>query len=86
MVCHRGASLISKTWLTNLLANSLLAERKGGLTSTCQKSSRGHRSPAEFVKRFHQETVQISDLEDEVAYTSFLNGLKSSRFKFSLME
>jgi len=28
----------------------------------------------------------IPDLEDGVAYTSFLNGLKSGRFKFSLAE
>jgi len=40
----------------------------------------------EFVKRFHQEAVLISDLEDRVANTSFLNGLKSGRFKFSLSE
>ena len=34
-------------------------------------------SPADFVKRFHQEAVLILDLENRVAYTSFLNGLKS---------
>ena len=28
----------------------------------------------------------IPDLEDEVAYTSFFNGLKSERFKFSLTQ
>jgi len=28
----------------------------------------------------------IPDLEDEVAYISFLNGLRSERFKFSLAE
>lgn len=28
----------------------------------------------------------IPDLEDGVAYTSFLNGLKSGQFKFSLVE
>ena len=28
----------------------------------------------------------IPDLEDGVAYTSFLNGLKNGRFKFSLVE
>ena len=28
----------------------------------------------------------IPDMEDEVAYTSFLNGLKSGRFKFSSAE
>ena len=43
-------------------------------------------SLAEFVKSFHQEVVLISDLEDGVAYTSFLNGLKSGHFKFSLAE
>jgi len=38
------------------------------------------------VKRFHQEVVLIPNLEEGVAYTSFLNGLKSRRFKFSLAE
>jgi len=41
-------------------------------------------SLAEFVKHFHQEAMLIPDLEDGVAYTSFLNGLKSGRFKLSL--
>jgi len=43
-------------------------------------------SLAKFVKRFHQQEVLIPDLEDGVAYTSFLKGLKSGRFKFSLAE
>jgi len=43
-------------------------------------------SLTEFVKHFHQEVVLIPDLEDGVAYTSFLNGLKSGRFKLSLAE
>ena len=41
---------------------------------------------AKFVKRFYQEAVLIRDLEDGVAYTSFLNGWKSRCFKFSLAE
>ena len=45
-----------------------------------------HESLTDFVKRFHQEVVLIPDLEDEVTYTSFLNDLKSGRFKFSLAE
>jgi len=40
-------------------------------------------SLAKFVKRFHQEAVLTPDLEDGVAYTSFLNGLKSGHSKFS---
>jgi len=43
-------------------------------------------SLADFVKRFYQEEVLIPDLKDGVAYTSFLNGLKNGRFKFSLTE
>ena len=43
-------------------------------------------SVADFVKRFHQEAVVIPKLEDGVAYTSFLNRLKNSQFKFSLVE
>jgi len=37
-----------------------------------------------FVKRFHQEVALILDLKDGVAYASFLNGLRSGQFKFSL--
>ena len=39
---------------------------------------------AKFVRRFHQEAILIPDLEDEVAYMFFLNGLKNGQFKFSL--
>ena len=38
------------------------------------------------MRTFHQEVVLILDLEDGVACTSFLNGLKNGRFKFSLAE
>jgi len=38
------------------------------------------------MERFHQEAVLILDLEDGVAYTSFLNGLENRLFKFSLTE
>ena len=41
---------------------------------------------AEFMKRFREEAVQFLDLKDGVAYTSFLNGLKSGQFKFSFAE
>ena len=47
---------------------------------------RPQKSLVKFVKRFHQEVVLIPNLEDGVAYTSFLNSLKSGRFKFSLAE
>jgi len=43
-----------------------------------------HESLADVVKCFHKEAVLIPNLEDGVAYTSFLNGLKSRLFKFSL--
>jgi len=36
--------------------------------------------------RFNREAVLIPNLQDEVAYTVFLNGLLSRRFKFSLAE
>lgn len=38
------------------------------------------------MKHFHQEATLIPDLEDGVAYASFLNQLKSEQFKFSLTE
>jgi len=43
-------------------------------------------SLVEYVKRFYQEEVLMPDLEDEVAYISFFNGPRSSRFKFFLAE
>ena len=49
------------------------------------KIKRGsNESLAEFVRRFHEEAVLVLDLEDEVAYTFFLSGLKNGQFKFSL--
>ena len=44
------------------------------------------KAPTSFVKCFHQEAVLIPNLEDSVAYTSFLSGLKNGQFKFSLAE
>lgn len=38
----------------------------------------------EIVKRFHQETVLIPDLDDGVSYTSFFNELQNGWFKLSL--
>ena len=40
----------------------------------------------EYVMRFKRETVLIPDLQDGIAYTTFLNGLLPGRFKFSLGE
>ena len=39
-----------------------------------------------YVIRFNREVVLISDLQDRVAYTVFLNELLLERFKFSLAE
>ena len=41
-------------------------------------------SLAEFMKRCYQEVVLILDLDVGVAYTSFLNGLRSGCLRFSL--
>jgi len=40
----------------------------------------------EYVMRFNREAILISDLQDDVAYAAFLNGLLLGRFKFSLVE
>jgi len=40
----------------------------------------------DYVMRFHRDAILISDLKDGVAYTVFLNGLLSRRFKFSHIE
>jgi len=39
-----------------------------------------------YVRRFNHEAVLIPDLQDEIAYAAFLNGLLPGRFKFSLAE
>jgi len=74
--------------LTDKFVNQFLASHKERRTSIhLSKIKQGpQESLAEFVKRFHQEAMLIPNLEDGVAYTSFLNGLKSGRFKFSLAE
>ena len=41
-------------------------------------------SLSKFMKRFHRQAVLNSDIEDGVAYTSFLNDLTSGQLKFSL--
>jgi len=74
--------------LANKFVSQFIASWKEKRTSIhLLKIKQGQQeSLAEFVKRFHQEAVLIPELEDGVAYTSFLNGLKSRRFKFSLAE
>ena len=74
--------------LANKFVSQFIASWKEKRTSIHHsKMKQGpQESLAEFVKRFHQEAVLIPDLEDGVVYTSFLNGLKMRRFKFSLAE
>ena len=40
----------------------------------------------EYVMRFNREAVLISNLQDGIAYTTFLNGLLLGIFKFFLVE
>ena len=74
--------------LADKFVGQFIASRKERRTSIhLSKIKQGpQESLAEFVRRFHQEAVLIPELEDGVAYTFFLNGLKSGRFKFSLAE
>jgi len=77
-------SYVSKTWLIGLLSNSSPFLRRVNSIHLSKIKQRPQKSLEDFVKRFHQEAVLIFDLEDKVVYTSFLNNLKSGRFKFSL--
>jgi len=72
--------------LTDRFVSQCIASRKERQTSIhLSKIKQGtQESLAEFVKRLHQEAVLIPDLEDGMAYTSFLNSLQSGRLKFSL--
>ena len=72
--------------LNDRFVSQFIASRKQRRTSIhLSKIKQGpQESLADFIKCFHQEAVLIPDLEDRVADTSFLNGLKSGRFKFSL--
>ena len=74
--------------LSNKFVSQFIASRKERRTSILMfKIMQGpQESLAEFVKRFHQEAMLIPDLEDGVAYTSFLKGLKSGCCKFSMVE
>jgi len=40
----------------------------------------------EYLRRFNHEAGLIPDLQDGVAYRTFLNGLLPGKFKFSLAE
>ena len=72
--------------LADKFVSQFIASRKERMTSIyLSKIKQGpQESLVEFVKCFHQETVLIPDLEDGLAHTSFLNRLKSDRFKSSL--
>ena len=74
--------------LADKFVNQVIASYKERRTSFhLSKIKQGpQESLVEFVKHFHQEAVLIPDLEDRAAHTSFLNDLKSGRFKFSLAE
>jgi len=40
----------------------------------------------EYVRRFNRKAVLIPNLQDGVAYITFINGLLPGRFKFSFAE
>jgi len=74
--------------LADKFISEFIASRKDRRTSIdLLKIKQGQQeSLAEFVRCLHQEAVLILGLEHGVTYTSFLNGLKSGHFKFSLAE
>lgn len=42
---------------------------------------------AEYIKRFNEEYLKVSDLQDSVAFTALMSGLyPSSKFKLKLAE
>ena len=40
----------------------------------------------DFIKRFNSESFLIPDLQDNIAYTSLLAGLRPGKFKWGLLE
>lgn len=73
--------------MIDLSVNSSLAVRGGRTSIHLSEIKQGPQEClADFIKCLHQEAVLIPNLEDEVAYTSFLNNLKSGWFRFSLAE
>ena len=45
-----------------------------------------HESLADYIKRFNEESLKISDLQNEVAFTALILGLWPGKFKWSLAE
>uniref|UniRef100_A0A803NEB6 RNase H type-1 domain-containing protein n=1 Tax=Chenopodium quinoa TaxID=63459 RepID=A0A803NEB6_CHEQI len=48
-------------------------------------TSKGNESLKEYIKRFNTESQRIPDLQDNVAFTALLFGLKSNKMKFELV-
>ena len=38
----------------------------------------------EFVTRFNLETLEVDDVDDKVAVTAFMSGIRMHKFMFSL--
>ena len=83
-----SGSVSNFQFLANRFVSQFIASCKKMRTSIhLSKIRQGpQESLAELVKHFHQDTVFIPNLEGKVVHTSFLNGLKNGRFKFSLAE
>ncbi|XP_021744015.1 uncharacterized protein LOC110710066 [Chenopodium quinoa] len=62
---------IAQTWFNNLTPGSI--------------RTKGNESLKEYIKRFNTESQRIPDLQDNVAFTALLFGLKSNKMKFELV-
>ena len=45
-----------------------------------------HKSLTEYIKRFNEESLKITDLQDGVTYTALISRLYPDKFRWSLME
>jgi len=87
MVCPWGTVTCFRDLADKFVSQFIASRKERRISIHLSKIKQGpQESLVEFAKCFHQEAVLISDLEAGVAYTSFLNGLKSGHFKFSLAE
>ncbi|XP_010687052.1 uncharacterized protein LOC104901199 [Beta vulgaris subsp. vulgaris] len=82
-----SGSISSFTALEEAFKQNFIAGRRHRKTSIHLMSIRQRREEdlADYIKRFNEESLKVSDLQDSVAFTTLMSGLyPSSRFELKL--
>jgi len=78
-------SITSFLQLAELFSAHFIASKREKKTTIYLAKIKGE-NMKEYVMRLNREAILIPDLQDGVAYMTFLNGLLPRRLKFSLTE